>query len=695
MKKEDAKVRIEKLKEKIKDLNYKYFVLDESEVSESVRDSLKRELIDLENSFPEFITPDSPSQRVGSTLSGRFKKHKHTTAKKSLADVFSEEEIKEWYKRIKKLSSGDLEFVVELKIDGLNITIQYENGLFKRALTRGDGVTGEDVSHTIKTIGAVPLRLNEDVDLEVSGEVFLPKKSFESLNKTNEKVFANPRNAAAGSVRQLDPKVAASRGLSMFCYHIDKNTIHDDVQTQEEVLLHLKKLGLKVCNQYKKFSNIDDVIKFCVHWGEKRNSLDYEIDGIVVKVNSLSKQKKMGYTAKAPRYAVAYKFPAEQVSSQIKDVIFQVGRTGAITPVAVMTPTLVAGSTVSRATLHNEDEINKKDIRIGDTVIIQKAGDIIPEVVEVLKDLRTGSEKKLIFPKICPACDSNIIRKDNQAAHYCTNKNCYAIEKESIAHFVSKKGFNIDGLGEKVVATLLDAGLIKNSADIFSLKESDLMSLDLFQEKRTKNLISSIEDSKHINLDRFIYSLGIRFIGEQSSYDLSKFILQNRKKSNKHMNKINNSSQQSLFIEEKEKTEDFTILDLIETLKGLSYEQIINIDGVGDSMAASIDSWFSNQNKQEFLEKLYKLGVTLNINHFNTSGKLNGKSFVLTGSLETLTRDQAKALIKENGAKIHSSVTKETNYIIVGKSPGSKLKKAEKLNVKVITEKEFLKIIEA
>ena len=693
MKKEDAKIRVEKLKDKIKDLNYKYFVLDKSEVKESVRDSLKRELIELETEFPELITLDSPTQRVGSAVSGRFKKHQHTTPKKSLADVFTEEEIREWYKRITKLSAGEIEFVAELKIDGLNITVQYEKGLFKRALTRGNGVIGEDVTHTVKTVGSVPLRLNEDIDLEVSGEVFLPKKSFEKLNQSQEKDFANPRNAAAGSVRQLDPKVSASRKLDMFCYHIDKNSIHETIKSQEDVLKTLNKVGLKVCNQYKKFKNIDEVIKFCVQWVDKRHDLPYEIDGIVIKVNDLSQQKKMGYTAKAPRYAVAYKFPAEQVSSQIKDVIFQVGRTGAITPVAIMTPTLVAGSTVSRATLHNEDEIDKKDVRIGDTVIIQKAGDIIPEVVEVLKDLRTGKEQKLKFPSNCPVCNSDVIRKEGQAAHYCTNPNCYAVEKESISHFVSKKGFNIDGLGDKVVVILMEAGLIKDPSDIFLLKKEDLMSLDLFQEKRTNNLTKSVSDSKLINLDRFIYSLGIRFIGEQSSYDLAKFILQHKKTSNKKLKKIDNEAQKSLFEEDLKQEEKFSILDIIATLESLDLEQIKNIDGVGDRMAESINEWFADQSNIEYLEKLYQVDITINIESFKSTGKLAGQSFVLTGSLNSLTRDQAKTLIKENGAKIHSTVTNDTDFLIVGESPGSKLKKAETLGIKILTEEAFQKLL--
>ncbi|MFH1218696.1 MAG: NAD-dependent DNA ligase LigA, partial [Candidatus Peregrinibacteria bacterium] len=459
MDEKQVKERIEKLKDKIKELNYKYFVLDKSEVKESVRDSLKKELISLEEKYPKFITKDSPTQRVGSALSGRFQKVKHNTPKKSLSDVFSEEEIYAWYERIKKLTSSPIQFVCELKIDGLNITIQYKKGKFTQALTRGNGIEGENVTHTVRTIESIPMQLNEEIDLEVSGEVFLPLKSFKAL-----KTFANPRNAAAGTIRQLDPKVAAKRNLDMIFYHIDKTSI-TTIKSQYEALQTLKNLGLKTCDEYKKINNINDVINFCKSWHKKRKTLPYEIDGIVIKVNDFDQQNSMGFTAKAPRYAVAYKFPATQVTTKILDIILQVGRTGAITPVAVMEPALVAGSTVSRATLHNEDEIKKKDIRIGDTVIIQKAGDVIPEVVQAIKDLRTGKEKPFHFPKTCPHCNSPIKRAEGFSAYRCTNKACTAIHTEEIAHFVSKKGFNIDGLGDKVVVQLIENDLIKDPAD--------------------------------------------------------------------------------------------------------------------------------------------------------------------------------------------------------------------------------------
>ncbi len=674
MNREEAKIRIEKLKEKIKELNYQYFVLDNSEVEESVRDSLKRELIDLEGQFPEFITPDSPTQRVGSALSGKFDEVKHTVPKKSLADVFSFEEIWEWYARIEKLVMGKIEFVCELKIDGLNITLMYERGEYKRALTRGNGVFGEDVTHTVKTINSLPLTLNEPIDIEIAGEVFLPKKDFENLNLEQEKkglpLYANPRNTAAGTIRQLDPRVAASRNLEAFFYSLEDIENHSEhVKTQEETLQYLRKVGFKVEKHFKQMSDIEGVIKYCEHWTAKRDELPYEIDGIVVKVNNLEQQKAMGFTAKAPRFAIAYKFPAKQVSSQILEVIFQVGRTGAITPVAIMTPTFVAGSTVSRATLHNADEIAKKDIRVGDSVIIQKAGDIIPEVISVLTDLRTGHEKPVQFPHNCPVCDQPVSRKEGEAAHYCTNSNCPAINKESVSHFVSKKGFDIEGLGEKVVNQLIDEGLIEDPADIFHLDRESILKMDLFKDKRADNLLASIEKSKTVSFERFIFSLGIRYLGEQGSYDFAKFIVQ---KSGK---------------------DHFEICDFIRIAGELSLDEIKNIDGVGDKVGEALHQWCNEEKNIQYLEKLAKVGVKLDVSSLQSTGALLGKSFVLTGTLETLTRDQAKNLIKQNGGKVHSSVSKDTDFLVAGEAAGSKLKKATELGITILSEENFKKML--
>lgn len=695
----EARAKIGLLKEKIKKLNYDYFVLDKSTVSESVRDSLKRELIEIETKFPELITSDSPTQRVGSVLSGKFEKVRHLTEKKSLSDVFTEEEIRDWAERIEKLVPGKIEFVCELKLDGLNTTLHYENGVLVRAITRGDGVIGEDVTHNVRTIEAVPLSLGEKIDLEVSGEVFLPKKSFEKINKeqerTNQKQFANVRNLAAGAVRQLDPSVTASRGLHADFYEIGKNSLKNSPETQEEVLKTFLSLGLPVEKNFKKVGSISDVINFCDEWHKKRKNLGYEIDGIVIKVNDLAQQKKMGKTAKAPRYAVAYKFPAEQVTSEILDIILQVGRTGAITPVAVMKPTLVAGSIVSRATLHNEDEINKKDIRVGDTVIIQKAGDVIPEVVESLKDMRTGNEKKFKFPHVCPVCGGKIERKEDSAAYRCTNPNCKGKIEESFKHFVSKKGFDIDGLGEKVVVQLLNDGLIEDFADIFLLSKSDFMKLDLFKDKRADNIVSAIETAKHIPLEKLIYGLGIRLLGETSSYDFAKFLLTNVKKSDRKLEKIKKETEALALFETPSNTEveeKFSILDLIETFNAITFDQLENIDGVGEKVAAYIYDWFRDTENVQLLEKLYKVGVTFDLSNIVFDGKLSQKSFVITGSLESMTRDQAKELIKKNGGKVLSGVSKDLDYLVVGDEPGSKLKLAKELGVKTMTEEEFKKM---
>lgn len=688
MDKNQAKIRIEKLREKIKELNYKYFVLDESELDESVRDSLKKELISLESEFPELITPDSPTQRVGSVLPGRFPEVPHKSPKMSLLDVFTPEEILAWSERIQKLTKNPIEFVCELKIDGLNITIQYEKGLFVRALTRGNGKVGEDVTHSVKTIESIPLRLNEEIDLEVSGEVYLPKKSFEALNRSqiakNLPQFANPRNAAAGSIRQLDPAIAASRNLDMFFYHIDRNRPDSSIKTQEEVLLKLKQMGLRVCSHYSRFSGIDGVLKFCEKWAKQREGLPYEIDGVVIKVNDLGQQQNMGFTAKAPRYAVAYKFPATRVSSRILDIILQVGRTGAITPVAVMTPTLVAGSTVSRATLHNEDEIRKKDIRIGDTVVIQKAGDVIPEVVEVLRDLRTGQEKVFNFPQNCPVCDSEIVRNQGESAYYCSNKSCFAREKEGIIHFVSKKAFDIDGLGEKVVNQLLEAGLIQDAADIFHLKPGDILGLELFKEKRTGNLFASIEKSKTVSLEHFLFALGIRYLGEQSSYDLSKEI---------QLYWTSSSQKNVLPIGKTPPPNTMTPLELSGIMKTFTLDDLKNIDGIGDKIGETLYEWFNDEKNQQYLGKLYEAGIILRIKSSNSSAKLSGKSFVITGTLKEFTRDQAKDLIKQNGGEVHSAITKDTGFLVVGESAGSKLKKAQELGIKTITEAELKEML--
>ena len=690
MDKADAQRRIEKLRTKINDLNYKYFVLDESEVGESIRDALKKELIDLETQFPQFITPQSPTQRVGNVLSGKFAKIAHKSRKWSLQDAFSEEDIILWYERLTKFTTNtNFDFVTELKIDGLNVTLWYEKGKLEKAITRGNGREGEDITHTIRTIKSVPLELREPITIEVSGEVYMPKASFEKLEG-----FANPRNAAAGTVRQLDPKVAENRDLDLFFYEIgecDKRP-----QTQKEVMETLNSLGLRTDSHYKHHVDIKSVLEFCKQWTDKRSSLPYDIDGIVIKVNSMESQKNLGYTAKAPRFAIAYKFPAEQAVTKVLDIIIQVGRTGALTPVAVLEPTLVAGSTVSRATLHNEDEIIRKDVRIGDTVIIQKAGDIIPEVVTVMTDLRTGAEKPFKFPKECPVCVSEVIKPEGEAISRCCHTSCGAKMRESLAHFVSKHAFDIDGLGEKVVDQLIDAGLIHDAADIFGLHRADLLGLELFQEKRADNLLNAATKALDITLDKFLFSLGIRHIGEQTSQIIGRF-LQNKEVPNELMKAPSKreKAQTSLFGDEEVDADMFPIPAIMYAMERTSLEELTSIEGLGDKVATSLYDWFGEDGNTEFLQKLFAKGVNvLKMREIEGKEGISGKTFVITGTLESIGRSQAKDMIIKNGGHVSGSVSKQTDYVIAGENPGSKYTKAQELNVQILSEGDFLNLFE-
>lgn len=701
----EAKERIIRLREEIKKRNYEYFVLDKSNVSEAVRDSLKRELVELENHFPSLVTPDSPTQRVGSVLSGKFAKIKHITPKKSLQDAFSADDIHDWYERISKLVPGEkIEFVCELKIDGLNISVHYKKGQFVRAITRGNGVEGEDVTHTIKTIESVPLELNKEVDIEISGEVYLPKKSFEKLNKEQESkgedLFANPRNAAAGTIRQLDPQVAASRNLDVFFYEIGQNSLNDSSGLQEDLLNTFKNLGLKVNPDWEKCKSIEEVIKFCESWHEKRHKMPYEVDGIVIKVNSRDQQTKMGFTAKFPRGMIAYKFPAEQATTTVEDIRVQVGRTGALTPVAHLKPVLVAGSTVSRATLHNEDEIARKDVRIGDTIIIQKAGDVIPEVVEVMKNLRTGKEKKFHFPKKCPICGGDTKRKEGEVAYRCMNDDCFAKKRRNFYHFVSKGALNIDGLGKSVVNELLDIGLVQDSADIFTLEVVDFYNLPLFKEKRARKVFDAIQSKKHITLDRFLFGLGIRYLGEKASRDISKFIFRHLKRAGPAPKiKIKTSTVQSSLFEDKKAPKQveikgaFTPADVLKTMQSVRLADISNVEGIGDTVAASLVEWFDNGQNEKLMKKFNDAGVTFSVTEIKENPAISGKGFVLTGIMQTMTRQHAKALITQGGGHVHSSVSAKTNFVVVGEKPGSKYKKAEELGVTILTEEEFKSLI--
>jgi DNA ligase (NAD+) len=672
MTKREAEVRIEKLKEKIKELNYQYFVLDKSEVSEAVRDSLKAELKRMEEEYPQFITPDSPTQRVGSVLSSRFAKVRHMTPKKSLQDAFSEEEVREWYDRISKVIPPEkIHYVCELKIDGLNVTLHYEQGRLVRALTRGDGEEGEDITHTVKTIESVPLTLNKPADIEVSGEVYISKNDFlkitEEQKRKGEEIFANPRNAAAGSVRQLDPKVAAERNLSAFFYELGKNNLERPPKTQHETLEFFQDTGLMVNKEYRHFGNIDDVVEFLKNWHKERDNLPFQIDGIVIKVDDKEQQKILGFTAKAPRFMIAYKFPAEQSTTKILDIHVQVGRTGALTPVAVLQPVRVAGSTISRATLHNEDEIKKKDIRIGDTVIIQKAGDVIPEVVGVLKDLRTGHERVFHFPHKCPVCGSKAVRPEGESAYRCTNTDCFAQDRERFIHFVM--AFTIDGLGEKIVDQLLESQLVDDPADIFTLTKDDFLSLTLFKDKRTENLLESIDKAKKVPLEKMLLALGIRYVGEETAIELARFF-----ETEKHHANL-------------------TIPELIQIGTSFTPEKLREIEGFGEKVAQEVSQWFQQEKNQEFLEKLAKVGVEIKVEETQLEQILKGKSFVVTGTLSVMSRDEAKERIRLLGGKVQGSVSEKTDYLVCGENPGSKFEKAGKLKVAILHEEEFLKLI--
>ncbi len=669
MNKEEAKKRIEKLRKEIDHHRYLYHVLDKSEISDAAHDSLKHELDQLEQQYPDLITPDSPTQRVGGEPLKEFVKVKHETPMLSLNDAFSEAEIKSWEERIKKLlSSGEkLDYYSEIKMDGLAIALIYKDGVLDKGVTRGNGRIGEDVTHNVKTIEAIPLRLefnnlpqavqkNIPSRIEVRGEVFMSKKVFEQLNNKQKKnsgtEFANPRNAAAGSIRQLDPQIAAARQLDFLAYDLItdlKQTTH--AESHELV----QKLGFKSNKENNRCQDLDEVFDYYKKIEKKRSQLPYQMDGIVVNVNNINTFKKLGVVGKAPRGAIAYKYPAEQTTTVVEDIKVQVGRTGALTPVAWLKPVKVAGSTVARATLHNEDEIKRLDIRIGDTVIIQKAGDVIPDIVEVLPNMRSGKEKRFHFPKHCPICGSEVQRQAGEAAHYCTNPKCYAQSKEQLYHFVSKAAFNIDGLGPRIIDQLLEQELIRDPADLFILKNGDVKPLEGFAEKAAANLVDSIKKSRQIPLARFIYALGIRHVGEETSVDLADYF-----------GSLNN-------------------------LQQASQETLSAIHDVGEVMAESIFDYFRKSENKSLIEKLLKNGVQI-INPSHKSKKYTGQTFVLTGSLESLTRDEAKEKIRLAGGSVSSSVSAQTDYVVAGDKPGSKYEKARQLGIKILSEKEFLQL---
>jgi DNA ligase (NAD+) len=662
--------RVAKLREAINKYRYLYHVLDTEEISAEALDSLKDELVTLEKQYPELITPDSPTQRVAGEPLPEFKKITHKVPQWSFNDAFTEEDIRDFDARVKRgLEGVTPTYTCELKIDGLKVVLEYEKGILKSAATRGNGKIGEDVTMNVRTIQSVPLRLHRDVDVIVEGEVWMGKKHFEALNKEREKhgeaLFANPRNVAAGSIRQLDPKLVEKRKLDTFIYDVARasETIPD---RQQEELKYLQHLGFKVNPHFKHCKTIEEVIAYWKTWAIESKKQDYLIDGVVVKVDEKNYQDKLGYTGKAPRFGIAFKFAAEQVTTVVEDIKLQIGRTGVLTPVAHLRPVLVAGSTVSRATLHNEDEIKRLDVRVGDTVVIQKAGDVIPDIVKVVTELRTGKEKPYVFPDIVPECggDGRIERIPGQAAWRCVAKDSVIQQRRKLYHFTSKIAFNIEGLGPKILDTLLDATLISSPADIFTLKRGDLLELPRFGEKSVDNLLTSIEQARHVPLARFIISLSIPHVGEETAYLLANYF------------------------------------KIIEALQTAHQEDLDKIEGVGEVVSQSIYKWFREKAHQKLVRDLLK-HVEIETPRLADSApllkqegnKIQGKTFVLTGTLQTLDRDEAKEKIRLLGGNVSGSVSKKTDFVVAGEEAGSKRDKAQELGVKILSEEEFLKMI--
>ena len=687
MEKKEVQNRIDKLRDLINHHRYLYHVLDKQEISDAALDSLKKELFDLEQKFPDLITGDSPTQRVGGKPLKEFKKIKHQQRMLSFNDAFSKEDMQDWYTRFIKLvpenQKNKIDFYCELKIDGLAIELIYKDGIFQTGSTRGDGNVGEDITQNLKTVEAIPLTIDNKKEIIVRGEVFVTKKEFERMNKLQKEkglaVYANPRNIAAGSVRQLDPKITALRKLDSFAYDLltDFASLvgygRGDIKTHEEKHKILKELGFKT-NRHNKFcKNLEEVFKFREYWIKERTKLDYEIDGVVVLINDNEIFEKLGVVGKAPRGGIAFKFPQAQSTTKVLDIKVQVGRTGAMTPVAVLEPVQVTGITITRATLHNEDEIKRLGLKIGDTVIVGRAGDVIPDIIKVLPELRTGHEKNFKMPEKCPSCGTKLIKSGTEVLLRCPNKNCFAQKRRNFYHFVSRTAFNMDGLGPKIIDKLIDVGLVFDPADLFDLKEGDILvgekglprRMTGFAEKSAENLIKSIQEKREITLEKFIYALGIRNIGEETAIDLAKYFASPVGYGRGALKKIREA-----------KLEDFE-----------------KISDIGPVVSKSIYGWFQEKDNLKFLEKLQKF-VSIKYQVLNIKqNRLSGKSFVLTGSLETMSRDEAKAKIRGLGGDVSESVSSKTSYVVAGKDPGSKEDKAKKLGVEILDEQQFLKLI--
>lgn len=666
---QQARKQIDNLRATINKHNYQYYVLDNPSIPDSEYDRLLRELIEIETEFPELVAPNSPTQRVGAEPLPEFEQVNHAQPMLSLANAFNEAELQAFEKRIiDQLESSTVIFSAETKLDGLAVSIIYEKGEFKLAATRGDGYTGENVTHNIKTIASVPLSLvgkNIPELLEVRGEVFMTHKSFEELNnkqrKKGEKLFANPRNAAAGSLRQLDPKITAQRSLSFYAYSIGEYNGQVDFKTHIQVLNQLKEWGIPVSPETKEMKNLKQCLQYYKDIGERRSSLAYEIDGVVYKVNDLVQQNILGFVSRSPRWAIAYKFPPVEEITKVIDINVQVGRTGAITPVARLEPVFVGGVTITNATLHNLDELKRKDVRIGDWVYIRRAGDVIPEVVSVIKEKRKKARKNEIrefsMPDNCPVCGSSVERLEGETVFRCMGGiSCSAQNIQAIIHFVSRKAMNIDGLGEKLVVQLTESGLVNTVDELYSISQEQLLKLERMGEKSAGNLLGAIEKSKQTTLDRFIYALGIREVGEATARSLAQY---------------------------------FKEFDLIETA---SIEELEQISDIGPVVAHNIKSFFQQDHNKEVIKELKKHIHWETIQN-NASSPLEGKTFVITGTLSSMSRDEAKQKLLIQGAKVSSSVSKKTSYVVYGESPGSKYEKAMQLGVDVLNEQDFLKLL--
>ncbi len=664
------KVDLNKVEQRVKDLqnllnqyNYEYHVLDQPSVPDAEYDKLLHELIDLEEKHPQLKTEDSPTLRVGGEILEMFEKIEHRSQMLSLGNAFNEQDLRDFDRRVRQAVGDDFSYVCELKIDGLAVSLRYEDGLFMVGATRGDGSIGENITANLRTIRSIPLRIKESLTFEVRGEAFMPRKSFLALNKAKEErgeeAFANPRNAAAGSLRQLDPRIAASRNLDIFVYAMAE--VGDTgIESHSEGLDFLESLGFKTNKERQRCANIEEVLAFIDKWTGERPTLQYDIDGIVIKVDSLGQQRQLGTTAKSPRWAIAYKFPAEEVVTTLKSIELSVGRTGVVTPTALLEPVKVAGTTVQRASLHNEDLIREKDIKIGDYVVIKKAGDIIPEVVNVLLERRTGDEVEFNMPTHCPECESELVRLEEEVALRCINPKCPAQIREGLIHFVSRNAMNIDGLGEKVISQLFSEKLIEDVADLYKLTYEQLIQLERMGEKSVNNLLSAIEASKQNSLERLLFGLGIRHVGAKAAKTLAQ------------------------------------TFENMEALQNATLEDLIAINEIGEKMADSVVTYFDQEEADELIAELKEYGVNLEykgpkpVIAEESDSVFAGKTVVLTGKLEKLSRNEAKEKIEALGGKVSGSVSKKTDYVIAGEDAGSKLTKAGELGVTVWDEEKLI-----